>query len=66
MRASEKTKGGENMKMLSVDDVQRELAVKKATAYKIISKLNQELTEKGYMTAQGRVPERYFRERFYL
>ena len=34
-------------------------------AYKIIRKLNQELSDKGYITVTGRVNREYFNERVY-
>lgn len=39
--------------------------VSKAYAYKVIKKLNSELTEKGYLTVSGKVSRKYFDERYY-
>lgn len=36
-----------------------------AYAYKIIRKLNQELSDKGFITVTGRVNREYFNERVY-
>ena len=35
-------------------------------AYKIIQELNKELKEKGYLIIHGRVPKKYFSERFMI
>lgn len=48
-----------------VEDVMSKLGVKESKAYKIIRALNQELKEKGYITIDGRVPTRYFNEKYY-
>lgn len=38
----------------------------KSRAYKYIRQMNEELEKKGYLTFPGRVPRRYFMERFAL
>lgn len=48
-----------------VDDVQKILDVSTTKAYKIIQQLNRELKEKGYITIAGRVPIKYFKEKYY-
>lgn len=48
-----------------VDDVQKILDVSSTKAYKIIQQLNKELKEKGYITIAGRVPIKYFKEKYY-
>ena len=53
------------MNFLGVEEVKALIGVKKSAAYKIIQRLNKELNEKGYLTLQGKVPERYLRERYY-
>lgn len=53
------------MKLLNVDDVKARLGVGDTKAYAIIKKLNKELESKGYLTVRGKVPEKYFKERFY-
>lgn len=35
-------------------------------AYSVIQQLNNELKSKGYITRAGRVPKKYFAERFFL
>ena len=34
-------------------------------AYKVIHRLNDELTQKGYLTFSGRIPRKYLEERCY-
>ena len=46
-------------------DVSKELGVSSAYAYRLIRKLNEELSKKGFMTIAGRVSRRYFEEKFY-
>ena len=48
---------------MKVEEVAQELGISKSYAYKIVQKLNAELTEKGYMVISGRVNKQYFRER---
>lgn len=49
----------------TVVDVKAILGVSKATAYREIKKLNDELKSKGYITISGKVPVKYFMERLY-
>lgn len=39
--------------------------ISESSAYKIISKLNKELKDKGYLTFSGKVSKTYFSERMY-
>lgn len=48
------------------NDVCEILECKKAHAYEVIKKLNNELEEKGYLTERGKIPSQYFLERFNL
>lgn len=50
---------------MTVDDVMELLQVSKTKAYAIIRKLNKELEVKGYMIISGKIPTKYFAERFY-
>ena len=52
-------------KFLTANDVASILEVSKGHAYKIIKKLNEELSENGFLTVAGKVPRRYFEERCY-
>jgi transcriptional antiterminator len=54
-----------NKLFLNVDEVMNLLEVSKYKAYDIISKLNEELEEKGYLIIKGKIPTTYFMERFY-
>lgn len=48
-----------------VDDIKEILGISESKAYKIIQQLNKELKEKGYITIAGRVPAKYFKEKYY-
>lgn len=48
-----------------VDDIKKLLDISTSKAYKIIQQLNKELKEKGYVTIAGRVPIKYFNEKYY-
>lgn len=49
-----------------VDDVMKILGVSKSKAYKVMQDMNKELSGEGYFTIAGKVPRRYFEERFYF
>lgn len=49
----------------TVEDVINILNVSRSTAYREIKKLNDELKKKGYITICGKVPIKFFRERWY-
>ncbi len=46
-------------------DVMDAMGVGESKAYKIIRSLNQELSNKGYITVPGKVSSKYFEERVY-
>lgn len=48
-----------------VHDVMSLLGVKESKAYGIIRTLNKELRGKGFITIEGRVPAKFFDERYY-
>jgi hypothetical protein len=50
---------------LTADDISDALGVSKAFAYKMIKKLNTELTAQGYLTITGKVSTKYFSEKVY-
>jgi len=50
---------------MRVCDVAKELEISTSCAYKIIQRLNSELTKQGYLTISGRVSKQYFSEKFY-
>ncbi len=49
----------------TVEDIIDILNVSKSTAYREIKKLNDELKKQGYITICGKVPIKFFRERWY-
>jgi hypothetical protein len=49
-----------------VENVMECLKCSNTKAYIIMRNLNEELKKKGYMTLRGRVPKKYFEERFNL
>lgn len=53
------------MKFLQAKEIAEILAISRASAYRIVKMLNDELSCKGYLTFAGRVPEQYFCERMY-
>ncbi len=53
------------MAFFLVDDVMKMLGVSKSKAYKIMQSLNKELNKKGYITVAGKVPKKFFCEKFY-
>ena len=54
------------MKMyITADEAAELLGVSRGYAYKIIRGLNDELKGKGYRVIIGKVPTKYFREKFY-
>ena len=50
----------------TVKEVMSCLKCSNTKAYQIMKRLNTELEGKGYMTLRGRVPRKYFEERFNL
>lgn len=49
----------------SANDLVEMLDISKASAYKIIRRLNEELEQAGYIILQGKVPKAYFCEKWY-
>ncbi|MBN2879277.1 MAG: DNA-binding protein [Clostridia bacterium] len=52
-----------NTTFLRAEDVAKELGVSESYAYKMIKKLNLELSKKGYITVAGRINRKYFCEK---
>nr|WP_321026307.1 transcriptional regulator [Clostridium neonatale] len=50
---------------LEVKDVMEIIGIKQTKAYQIIRALNKELNDKGYITVAGKVPRKYFKEKYY-
>lgn len=53
------------MSYLTVTEVKHILGVSASKAYVIIRQLNNQLKSKGYIVIAGRVPKKYFMERYY-
>lgn len=54
------------MKMYyTAQEVAEMLGVSRGQSYKIVKQLNDELKEKGYIVVSGKIPKRYFAERYY-
>ena len=49
----------------TAEDIAKILSISKPTAYRIIKCLNVELKENGFIVISGRVPKKYFEEKFY-
>ncbi|MVX62266.1 transcriptional regulator [Clostridium chromiireducens] len=50
---------------LRVQDVKEIIGVSESKAYKIIQALNKELKSKGYIVVAGKVPTKFFKEKYY-
>ena len=50
---------------IKANEIAELMGKSKSYGYKIVRELNQELTEKGYMTVEGQTNRQYFYERFY-
>ena len=50
---------------LTATQVMEILGVSRATAYKTIHELNEELQQNGYRIIAGKVPAKYFEEKYY-
>jgi transposase len=46
-------------------EVAKILGVSKGHAYKLIQRMNTELSNQGYLVIAGKIPVRYFEERYY-
>lgn len=53
------------MKLLGAKEIMRITGRGETWCYSLIRKLNKELKDKGYLVIRGKVPEKYFKERFY-
>ena len=51
---------------LSAKDISLFMGVSLSMAYRIIRQLNEELSERGYITVAGRVSRSYFEEKTYM
>ena len=51
--------------MMTVEDVMKELGVKRSKAYSILKQLNEELVKEGYVAVRGKIPRPYWETKFY-
>jgi sugar-specific transcriptional regulator TrmB len=49
----------------TAQEISELIGVSRSQAYKIIQNLNVELEAKGFITVQGKIPKKYFAERYY-
>ena len=56
---------GAEMYMMSAEDVCEKLGISKATAYKLIRRLNEELSTAGYLVISGKIPRKYFETKLF-
>ena len=50
---------------VTANEVAELLGISKSKAYAIIRELNEELSEKGFITVAGKVSRKFFEEKFY-
>lgn len=55
----------QNVMFIKASEVSKIMDISISYAYRIIKTLNEELTEKGYLTVHGRTSRKYFYERIY-
>ena len=54
-----------NKYMMTAEDIAEEVGVSKGKAYQLIRKMNEELSEKGYIIISGKIPRAYWEEKFF-
>lgn len=52
--------------LINVDEITKLLGISRASAYRVITDLNQALNEKGYRTVQGKTSRKFFYDNYYL
>lgn len=50
---------------VTAEEAMRILKVSRGYAYRVIRELNEELEKQGYRVIRGKVPRKYFQEKFY-
>lgn len=50
---------------ITAKDMSEMLGISEGHAYKLIRRLNSELEKQGYIVIAGKLPARYFEERYY-
>lgn len=61
-------KGGDYMTteyMVGAEEVAKELGISRGYAYKLIKKLNDELSAQGYIVISGKLPKAFLQTKFY-
>lgn len=56
----------QEVKFLTAKDVASILQVSESSAYRIIRKLNEELSKQGKIVIPGKISRRYFEEKVYM
>ena len=49
----------------SAEDIAKMLGVSMGKAYKILREMNKDLASKGFLTIAGKIPVKYFKEKWY-
>lgn len=49
----------------TAQEVAELLGVSRGQAYKVIKSLNEQLAKKGYIVVSGKIPKKYFAEKYY-
>jgi len=49
----------------TADEVSELLGISVNSAYRLIKRLNQELAARGYIVIAGKIPKKYFSEKYY-
>jgi len=55
----------QNRIYLTASEIQDLLGVSRAKAYRIVKDLNEELAAQNYIVVPGRIPKKFFAERYY-
>lgn len=55
----------EKKNYINAQELSNILDISVSSAYRVIRKLNEELEEKGYLVIAGRVPTKYFEQRWF-
>lgn len=50
---------------LTAEEISEMLGISKGHSYKLIREMNAELKEQGFLVISGKIPSKYFEERWY-
>ena len=56
----------ETIEVYNANQVAKRLGISRATAYRLIDRLNRELEKENYITLSGKISKKYFEERLYI